>query len=73
MTNELGPEQAPTGMIFIPCIGGLSHNEGEAITAEWATAGADVLLHAVLDSAGCLGASRRPEANKALMRAGELA
>ena len=56
MTDELGLEQAPTGMIFIPCIGGLSYNEGEAITAEWATVGADVLLHAVLESAGCLGA-----------------
>jgi len=56
VTYELGLEQAPTGMIFIPCIGGLSYNEGEAITAEWATVGADVLLHAVLESAGCLGA-----------------
>jgi N-carbamoyl-L-amino-acid hydrolase len=43
---------APTGMIFIPCIGGLSHNEAEAITPEWASAGADVLLHAILASAG---------------------
>jgi beta-ureidopropionase / N-carbamoyl-L-amino-acid hydrolase len=42
---------APTGMIFIPCVGGLSHNEAEAITEEWATAGANVLLHAVLASA----------------------
>ncbi|MGF6741075.1 M20 family metallo-hydrolase [Paraburkholderia atlantica] len=43
---------APTGMIFIPCIGGVSHNETEAITQEWAEAGANVLLHAVLHSAG---------------------
>jgi len=43
---------APTGMIFIPCVGGLSHNEAEAITPEWASAGADVLLHAILASAG---------------------
>ncbi|KWE55867.1 Zn-dependent hydrolase [Burkholderia sp. MSMB2157WGS] len=42
---------APTGMIFVPCVDGLSHNEAEAITPEWATAGADVLLHAVLKSA----------------------
>jgi N-carbamoyl-L-amino-acid hydrolase len=39
-------------MIFIPCVGGLSHNEAEAITPEWASAGADVLLHAILASAG---------------------
>ncbi|MGF6767672.1 N-carbamoyl-L-amino-acid hydrolase [Paraburkholderia sp. GAS199] len=43
---------APSGMIFIPCVGGLSHNEAEAITPEWATAGADVLLHAVAEAAG---------------------
>ncbi|WP_310633131.1 Zn-dependent hydrolase [Paraburkholderia sp.] len=43
---------APTGMIFVPCIDGLSHNEAEAITPEWAEAGANVLLHAILASAG---------------------
>ncbi|WP_186085538.1 Zn-dependent hydrolase [Burkholderia gladioli] len=42
---------APTGMIFVPCIDGLSHNEAEAITPAWAEAGANVLLHAVLASA----------------------
>ncbi|HEF5869996.1 TPA: Zn-dependent hydrolase [Burkholderia cenocepacia] len=42
---------APTGMIFVPCVDGLSHNEAETITPEWATAGADVLLRAVLQSA----------------------
>ncbi|RQS11895.1 Zn-dependent hydrolase [Burkholderia sp. Bp9002] len=42
---------APAGMIFVPCVDGLSHNEAEAITPEWATAGADVLLRAVLRSA----------------------
>ncbi|CAB3750081.1 allantoate amidohydrolase [Burkholderia sp. MSh2] len=42
---------APTGMIFVPCVDGLSHNEAEAITPEWAEAGADVLLRAVLRSA----------------------
>ncbi|PRF39303.1 Zn-dependent hydrolase [Burkholderia multivorans] len=47
---------APTGMIFVPCVDGLSHNEAEAITPEWATAGADVLLHAVLKSAQETGA-----------------
>jgi beta-ureidopropionase / N-carbamoyl-L-amino-acid hydrolase len=42
---------APTGMIFVPCIDGLSHNEAEAITPEWAEAGTNVLLHAMLASA----------------------
>jgi N-carbamoyl-L-amino-acid hydrolase len=42
---------APTGMIFVPCVDGLSHNEAEAITPEWAEAGANVLLRAVLASA----------------------
>ena len=39
---------APTGMIFIPCADGLSHNEAEAITYEHAVAGAEVTLAAVL-------------------------
>ena len=39
---------APTGMIFIPCADGLSHNEAEAITYEHAIAGAEVTLVAVL-------------------------
>ena len=39
-------------MIFCPCIDGLSHNENEAITREWAAAGADVLLHVALEAAG---------------------
>ena len=51
---------APTGMIFIPCIDGLSHNEGEAITPEWAEAGANVLLHAVLASSGTLASQASP-------------
>ena len=42
---------APTAMIFIPCVDGVSHNPAEAITAEWASAGADVLLNALLGSA----------------------
>ncbi|RFU48975.1 Zn-dependent hydrolase [Paraburkholderia sp. DHOC27] len=42
----------PTGMIFVPCIDGISHNEAEAITQKWAEAGANVLLHAVMHSAG---------------------
>src|SRR6478752_5948900 len=43
---------APTTMIMCPCVGGLSHNEAEDISKEWATAGADVLFHAVVETAG---------------------
>lgn len=43
---------APTVMIMCPCVDGLSHNEAEEITPEWARKGADVLLHAVLETAG---------------------
>ncbi|MES2667715.1 MAG: Zn-dependent hydrolase [Pseudomonadota bacterium] len=46
---------APTVMIMCPCVGGLSHNEAEEISPEWAAAGTDVLLHAVLDVAGVVG------------------
>jgi len=42
---------APTSMVMCPCVDGLSHNEAEDISKEWATAGADVLLHAVVETA----------------------
>ncbi|MDQ7774511.1 Zn-dependent hydrolase [Paracoccus aminovorans] len=42
---------APATMVMCPCVGGLSHNEAEEISPEWAAAGADVLLHAVLETA----------------------
>ena len=42
---------APTAMIMCPCVDGLSHNEAEEITKEWSTAGADVLFHAVVNTA----------------------
>ncbi|MEO0371703.1 MAG: Zn-dependent hydrolase [Pseudomonadota bacterium] len=42
---------APTAMIMCPCVDGLSHNEAEDISKEWAQAGTDVLLHAVLNTA----------------------
>jgi N-carbamoyl-L-amino-acid hydrolase len=41
-------EICPTGMIFIPCEKGISHNEAENITPEDAAAGANVLLNSVL-------------------------
>ena len=43
---------APTAMVMCPCVDGLSHNEAEDISKEWATAGADVLFHAVIETAG---------------------
>lgn len=46
---------APTGMIFIPCKDGISHNEIEYSSPEQITAGANVLLHAVLATAGVAG------------------
>ena len=39
---------APTGMIFIPCKDGISHNEIEDAKAEHLEAGANVLLHSIL-------------------------
>lgn len=42
---------APTSMVFVPCIGGISHNEIEDATPEWIEAGANVLLHAMLERA----------------------
>ncbi len=39
---------APTGMIFIPCRDGLSHNEAEYAAPEDITSGCNVLLNAVL-------------------------
>ncbi len=40
---------APTAMIFVPCKGGISHNEAEYSSKEQCAAGAQVLLQAVLD------------------------
>jgi N-carbamoyl-L-amino-acid hydrolase len=42
---------APTAMIMCPCVDGLSHNEAEEITPDWAKKGADVLFHAVVETA----------------------
>lgn len=42
---------APTSMVFIPCIDGISHNEIEDVKPEWITAGANVMLSAVLEKA----------------------
>jgi len=42
---------APTSMVMCPCVDGLSHNEDEDITQDWAAAGANVLFHAVVETA----------------------
>ncbi|KIC08237.1 allantoate amidohydrolase [Leisingera sp. ANG-M1] len=42
---------APTAMVMCPCVDGLSHNEAEEISKEWAEAGANVLFHAVVETA----------------------
>jgi N-carbamoyl-L-amino-acid hydrolase len=39
-------------MIFVPCEGGISHNEIESATPQDLAAGCDVLLNAVLARAG---------------------
>jgi beta-ureidopropionase / N-carbamoyl-L-amino-acid hydrolase len=41
----------PTAMVFTPCVDGVSHNESEDIKPDWSTAGANVLMHAVLEKA----------------------
>lgn len=43
---------APTAMVFVPCEGGISHNEIENARAEDIAAGCNVLLHAVIARAG---------------------
>jgi N-carbamoyl-L-amino-acid hydrolase len=42
-------------MIFVPCRGGVSHNEAEFTSQEQCAAGAQVLLEAVLDYDSRLG------------------
>ncbi|WP_457279575.1 Zn-dependent hydrolase [Polaromonas sp. P5_D5] len=47
---------APAAMIFVPCKDGISHNEIEDAKPEHLAAGANVLLHAMLDQAGVAAA-----------------
>lgn len=42
----------PTSMIFVPCEGGISHNETENARPDHLAAGCDVLLHAMVERAG---------------------
>jgi len=44
-------QQVPTSMIFVPCEGGLSHNEAENAQSDDLAAGANVLLQAILQQA----------------------
>jgi N-carbamoyl-L-amino-acid hydrolase len=39
----------PVGMVFVPCIGGISHNEAEAARPDELAAGASVLLQSILE------------------------
>lgn len=50
---------APTAMIMCPCVDGLSHNEAEDITPDWAKASTDVLYHAVLNMAEIIPGDNR--------------
>ena len=43
---------APTAMIFVPCEGGISHNEAENAKPEDLAAGCDLLLQAMVERAG---------------------
>ncbi|MGU9956412.1 MAG: M20/M25/M40 family metallo-hydrolase [Arenicellales bacterium WSBS_2016_MAG_OTU3] len=45
-------KKVPTAMIFVPCAGGISHNEQESAEPEHLEAGANTLLHAVLNLEG---------------------
>ena len=42
----------PSGMVFTPCLDGISHNEIESTTLEQCEAGCNVLMHAMLEAAG---------------------
>lgn len=46
---------APSGMIFVPCKDGISHNEIEDAKQEHLVAGCNVLLHAMLEKALVVG------------------
>jgi len=50
---------APTAMVFVPCEGGISHNEIENARPEDIAAGCNVLLHAVLRRAGIVESGQK--------------
>ncbi|MEL6983254.1 MAG: M20 family metallo-hydrolase [Actinomycetota bacterium] len=47
----------PTGMIFVPCAGGVSHNEAESATPADLAAGTRVLVETLIELAGGGGAT----------------
>jgi acetylornithine deacetylase/succinyl-diaminopimelate desuccinylase-like protein len=49
---EPGGRLSPSAMLFIPSVGGITHNPREYSTKEQLAHGAQVLLDAVLDLAG---------------------
>jgi beta-ureidopropionase / N-carbamoyl-L-amino-acid hydrolase len=51
--------KVPSVMLFCPCHNGISHNEAESITPEWATAGLTVLADAVLAAANAPAVASR--------------
>jgi len=53
---------APAAMVFVPCAGGISHNEIESATPADLAAGCNVLLHAALKTAGVAAAATRAAA-----------
>ncbi len=53
---------APTAMIFVPCKDGISHNEIEDAQPHHLEAGANVLLHAILRTAGVAGVADKERA-----------
>src|SRR5258708_15351920 len=46
---------APAAMVFVPCVGGISHNEIEDAKPDDLTAGCAVLLNALLETADAAG------------------
>ncbi|HEY9239968.1 MAG TPA: Zn-dependent hydrolase [Burkholderiaceae bacterium] len=56
----------PTAMVFVPCIGGISHNEIEDAKPEWIEAGANVLFQAMVAKANELPEVFRSSATEAL-------
>ena len=51
-------ELGPAGMIFVPCEGGISHNEIENATPEDLAAGCAVLLRAMLAASQAIASGR---------------
>ena len=56
---------APAAMVFVPCLGGISHNEAEFSSKEQCAAGAQVLLQAVLDYDRLSARTKRERARSA--------